>query len=141
MPLRTTGEKLMTYRILVTGSRDWPHPEVVYRELTRAANAATTPIVVVEGACHLGGADEFAHTWADDMAFRGDDVASERHPADWAKHGRAAGFIRNQEMVNLGADLCLAFIYNNSRGASDCALRAQNQGIPTRIIRLNVEDR
>jgi len=130
----------MTYRILVTGSRDWPHPEVVYRELSNAKQKAIEPIVVVEGACHLGGADEFAHLWALDQDWGGSEVISERHPADWAKYAKSAGFRRNQEMVDLGADLCLAFIYNNSRGATDCAERAKTAGIPCRIIRLNVEE-
>lgn len=125
-------------RILVTGSRYWPYPEVVYRELSEAARNAAGPIVVVEGACHLGGADEHAHTWAEDMAFRGDDVTSERHPADWDLHGKAAGFIRNQQMVHAGADLCVAFILNGSRGATHCADCAESRGIPVRRILLKI---
>jgi hypothetical protein len=128
------------YRILVTGSRDWPHPEVVYRELAKAASATTLPIVVVEGACHLGGADQTAWNWAEDEAWRGNDVTSERHPADWGKYGKAAGFIRNQEMVNLGADICLAFCLNDSKGTMHCATAAKAAGIPVRVIKLNVEE-
>jgi hypothetical protein len=42
----------------------------------------------------------------------------ERHPAQWQRHGRGAGYRRNNTMVALGADLCVAFIQDNSPGAS-----------------------
>ncbi|HEX5494188.1 MAG TPA: hypothetical protein VFX70_06390, partial [Mycobacteriales bacterium] len=42
-----------------------------------------------------------------------------------------AGPIRNARMVLDGADLCLAFIHNHSRGASGCADYAEQHGIRT----------
>ena len=53
----------------------------------------------------------------------------ERHPADWAT-GRGAGFARNAAMVTLGAAACLAFIRDNSPGASHAARLAGQAGIP-----------
>lgn len=126
-------------RILVTGSRDWPYPEVVYRELANITAEQPGPHTVVEGACHVGGADAAAHTWAEDQAWGGADVTSERHPADWAKHGKAAGFIRNQEMVDLGADICLVFRLNGSKGTTDTIERCRKAGIRVRIIDLRLE--
>lgn len=42
-----------------------------------------------------------------------------------------AGHRRNQEMINLGPNLCLALIRDHSSGATDCADRAERAGIPT----------
>ena len=123
------------YRILVTGSRDWED----VRTLRRALNDVLTelpspavPVVVVHGDCPHG-ADRQASVWVRD-AQRGPlfVVTEEKHPANWQLNGKRAGFIRNARMVNLGADLCLAFIRNGSRGASHTARLAEEAGIPVR---------
>lgn len=118
------------YRILVTGSRtwtDWPSfNEVLTNELFLAI---PRPVVVVHGHCGKG-ADAFADAWAYRNA-----VDVERHPALWRPHGiynPQAGLLRNRQMVEAGADACLAFIRNGSRGATHCANLAEEADIPTR---------
>lgn len=125
------------FRILVTGSRDWPASGVVWSALNdtqHEALATGRPLVVVHGACPRG-ADRHAADWAAIARQFTTDVVEEQHPADWRPDGvldRSAGFRRNAAMVNLGADVCLAFIRNDSRGASHTASLAEQAGIPVR---------
>ncbi|MGW6741698.1 DUF2493 domain-containing protein [Streptomyces sp. NPDC055025] len=116
------------YRILVTGSRDWDNYDLVRDSLTMAIYQ-NVPAIIVHGACPSG-ADAIASWWIRRYRFLG--LTEERHPADWKQYGRAAGPRRNEHMVQLGADLCLAFIKNGSRGASHTAALAEQAGITTR---------
>jgi len=118
----------MTYRILITGSRDWDRDDVLAFHLGVALGEAPTmlDVVIVHGACPTG-----ADALADGLA-KHYGIAVESHPADWRRYGKAAGFRRNAEMVALGADVCLAFILNGSKGATHCANAAEAAGIPVR---------
>jgi hypothetical protein len=111
-------------RVLVTGSRSWTDRELIYRIL-RAGRTRYPDLVIVHGACPTG-ADRIADEAATDLY-----LGVERHPADWQRLGRRAGYVRNAEMVDTKPDLCLAFIHNNSRGASMCADLAEKAGIRT----------
>lgn len=129
-------------RILITGSRDWTDRkaifDVLYHEL-----ATYRQIVIIHGACPSG-ADAIAHDFH--LANWRVGVAVSRHPADWErdcdqscyhkprlKNGKPycpmAGHLRNQLMVDLGADICYAFPLPDSRGTKDCIRRAKKAGI------------
>lgn len=128
-------------RVLVTGSRDWDDRVTLYRALHKHVVEPhrkkgydssghfidwlpPEDFVLVHGACPTG-ADAMATDWCVGYNFM-----PEQHPADW-RIGKHAGFKRNAEMVNLGADLCLAFIKNESKGASMTAEAAEKAGIKT----------
>ncbi len=115
----------MTFRVLVTGSRTWDRVDVIRDELERVF-PEVTPVVIVHGNCPQG-----ADAYADYIGQLVDGCRVERHPADWSTFGKRAGFVRNQAMVDLGADVCLAFIRDGSKGASHCASAAEKAGIPT----------
>lgn len=124
-------------RILITGSRNWTDTKTVFSEISRYITQTcpmlvdgdghdVSDVVIVHGACPTG-ADWLAAEYAEVNFIR-----AEPHPAKWSTYGRAAGPLRNQEMVDLGADVCLAFIRPESRGTIDCAKRAEAAGIETR---------
>lgn len=123
-----------TYRVLVTGSRDWADEERISKPLASILAASIVlkqTLVVVHGACPRG-ADAMANAWAEWHRNQGAPIEIERHPADWTTHGKRAGFLRNAAMVQLGADACFAYIRNASRGATHTAGLAEAAGIPTR---------
>jgi hypothetical protein len=117
--MTTTGR-----RVLVTGSRDWTDTTTIAAVLRRWR---TPGAVLVHGGAR--GADRIAAA-----IWRAWGLPTEQHRADWDRHGNAAGYIRNQHMVTAGATVCLAFILDNSRGATHCAQIAETAGIPTHRI-------
>jgi len=132
----------MTYRILVTGSRRFTDAHLMSRALISATVGRDGPITVVHGAA--SGADELADVL---VPMLGPHVSLERWPADWngpcriicipghrrtgpkGEYCPAAGSYRNQQMVDAGADVCLAFPLGEARGTHDCMARARAAGI------------
>lgn len=116
-------------RILVTGSRHWPEPQAVWGALDRAATGHDRgSLTVVTGDCPTG-ADHAAARWA-----LGRGVQLDVFYADWQRHGKAAGPLRNGHMVDSGADLCLAFPFGRSPGTRGCMRLAEAAGIPVEVI-------
>jgi hypothetical protein len=72
------------------------------------------------------GADTLAAEWAERFGF-----PLHKFPADWSKHGKAAGPIRNQRMIEEGKpDLVIAF--PGGRGTADMIRRAKAAGVEVR---------
>ncbi len=131
---------LTSFRLLVTASRTWDNDETIFKALEGVAYGAEggeySRLIVVHGACPKGGdaaADWWVRNWSADFP-----VTAERHPALWKKFGKRAGIVRNELMVSRGADLVLAFIRDNSPGATHCAELAMEVGMPVRLWRYGV---
>lgn len=56
--------------------------------------------------------------------------------ADWGKHGKKAGPIRNKAMID-DADALVAFWDGKSRGTKNCIRCATDKGIPVLIMPAN----
>lgn len=119
----------MTLRILVTGSRSWTNRDAIRRALEATLEQCAgdffediSEVTVVHGAAR--GADRIAGEIAAELG-----CTVEAHSADWDRHGRAAGPIRNVEMIRLGADILLAFPMGPSVGTRHCMAAAKAAGI------------
>lgn len=111
------------WRLLVSGSRLWDM-DAILRMVLINKWIAHPGLVIVHGDCPTG-ADNMAKQFALDY-----NVPEERFPADWTKYGKAAGAIRNREMVKTYPDFALFFIQGESKGTLGCLKEARKVGIP-----------
>lgn len=108
----------MAKRVLVCGGREFNDHALAFRTLDELRPA---PVRIIQGGA--AGADELARNWA-----ARNFITYEHFPADWATHGRAAGPIRNQQMLEQGKpDLVIAF--PGGRGTADMVRRAKAAGV------------
>lgn len=115
-------------RVLVTGGRDFSNPGLLITALEQETDGAER-VTIMTGACPTG-ADYYAGQWA----HRNKDIVTlEEYPADWSSHGKAAGPIRNQKMVDKMPDICVAFP-TGGRGTAHCIGAARKAGIPVVIM-------
>jgi hypothetical protein len=119
----------MTLRILITGSREWTGRTAIRRALEAVLEQCAgdcfehiSEVTVVHGAAR--GADRIAGEVATELG-----CTVEVHPANWDRYGKAAGPIRNLEMIRQGADVCLAFPLGPSRGTRHAMAAARAAGI------------
>lgn len=119
------------YRLLVTGTRNDLSARqvdyVIHRILAHCGGQ--DPVVLVHGACRTG-VDQVCVRLGRDPRYP--HISHEPHPADWATYGKPAGMIRNQQMVDLGADECVGFpAQRHSPGTIGCMRAARRADIPT----------
>ena len=120
-------------RVLVCGGRDYNDRNAVILALDNLSEPTeehilgSVEITVIHGDCPTG-----ADLWAEEWSIVNWSPPC-RYPADWQTHGRAAGPIRNQQMIDEGKpDLVLAF--PGGRGTADMVRRANRAGIEVRHI-------
>lgn len=80
------------------------------------------------------GVDRLGEAWAN-----ANYIPIKKFPADWEKHGRAAGPIRNQEMGDY-ADALLVLICNESRGSEGMLSYATKKGLEVFVVRSKGEE-
>lgn len=106
--------------IIVCGGRDYRDRRAVYNALDRL-HAKRGIEFLIQGAAD--GADYLAWQWAEDRG-----VPCGSYPALWNEHGRAAGPIRNQQMIDEGKpDGVVAF--PGGKGTADLIARARRAGL------------
>lgn len=117
----------MKLRLCVCGGRDYDNRDLVYQTLDKLLKNVPPwkELILVHGDAR--GADSLAASWAKDRG-----ISDEPHPADWNKHSKGAGPIRNREMLKAGIDFLVAFPGGN--GTADMINICQNAGV--RVMRV-----
>ena len=107
-------------KLLVCGGRDFNDPAAVERVLTLIHEKHGID-TLIHGAAT--GADNLASEWA-----TRNNIYQDAFRANWGAHGKAAGPIRNKDMLNHGKpDAVVAF--PGGRGTSDMVRRAKKAGV------------
>lgn len=115
-------------RVLVCGSRTWTDAPAIYRALAEQG-CGYAPFTLIHGAAR--GADSIAAEYA-----REREAEVLAFPADWNRYGKAAGMIRNKQMLEEGKpELVLAFWDGESRGTQNMIDLATKAGVPVRVIK------
>ena len=117
------------YRVIIAGGRESQDYALLKEkcEYYLQNKLQTDTVVIVSG--HASGADSLGERFAQEHGLQ-----IELHPADWAKHGRAAGPIRNKEMAE-SADALIAFWDGQSRGTKNMIDQARQYELKTAIIK------
>jgi hypothetical protein len=112
-------------RILICGDRNWLDKQMIKDLLFKL-----DPEVVIEGECK--GADNLAKISAEELGIK---VA--KFPANWQKYGRAAGPIRNGQMIIEGKPTLVVAFHDDierSKGTKNMLLQAKKAGITTMLL-------
>lgn len=115
-------------RILVSGSREYKHLDIIENAIDDAAGD-TQDVTVVHGDAR--GADRLGKEAALLLGLR-----EEAHPADWKNGGKAAGPTRNAEMLATGIDIALFFMDSTAGnvGTRHALKLARQIGVPSRYF-------
>ncbi len=109
-------------RILICGDRNWADENAV-KDIIKQFE----PSAIIEG--EAKGADTLARLCGEELG-----IEVLRFPADWKGLGKAAGPIRNSQMLKVGLPDIIIGFHNNiesSKGTRDMLSRAYASGKPT----------
>lgn len=121
--------------VVVCGSRNWPAPwfvtakiiELVPRDWLVITGGAANKLRDSNG--RSLSVDQHAHAEAVRLGY-----GTKVMPADWANHGKRAGFIRNVEMLDEGPAKVLAFHFEQSKGTAHTIREAYKRGIELHVF-------
>jgi len=132
-------------RVIISGSRDFDRPKLLRAKLDKYLVWMDRPNICTGGQRQkIGvrrwiGADYFGELWAHQWHF----LVSIFH-ADWQQYGKAAGMIRNREMVNYAAEegngYAVFFWDGSSPGTKHTMDLAKKAGLKVRVVYYLEED-
>jgi len=111
----------------IVGSRDFHDYEKVKNFIFSSINIKDIDCIVSGGA---KGFDSLAEKFADEY-----NIKKKIFPAEWEKHGRAAGFIRNRDIVD-NSDILIAVQKNKSKGTQNSIDLAKKKKISCLVLEI-----
>ncbi len=123
-------------RILITGDRDWSDRDKISQVLKRHLN----PVVdyIIHGDAR--GADRMGAEIARKLGVPKDRIHA--YPADWNTYHKAAGPIRNQQMLTEGKPTLVLAFHNNiteSKGTKDMVKISLKAGLPVHLNGVRIQ--
>lgn len=126
------------FKLLICGDRNWTDKAYIKRALeniqgVKGYGLLTTgkkvDILIINGGCR--GADVLAMECAIEMG-----IPVQTVQAEWEKHGKRAGPIRNIKMLDLEPNVVWAFHdhLEKSKGTAHTLAEAKRRGIPTEVF-------
>ena len=120
-------------KVIVAGGRDFTDYEFMKESLghlfAQEDFCGDSDIKIISGMAD--GADTLAIRFADEF-----ELTKILFPANWKLHHRMAGFLRNEDMMEIATHL-VAFWDGKSKGTQHIIELAKNKGIPYRIFIYN----
>lgn len=113
------------FRVIIAGSRGFSDYALLKRTMDTLLSNIKEDITVVCGKAR--GADTLGEQYAKERGY-----AVAYFPADWDRYGKAAGFIRNEQMAQ-NADALVAFWDGKSRGTKSMIELAAKYNLKIRI--------
>lgn len=113
-------------KVLVCGDREYTNKRAIFLALY----GMPKDTIIINGACR--GADKISTDVAKSLG-----LGFREYSADWDKHGKKAGPIRNREMLDKEQpDLVIAFhsYILESKGTKDMCLYAKSKSVPVILI-------
>ncbi len=116
------------FRVIVAGGRTFEDYDLVKEKCDYFLQDKfkSCKVIIVSG--HAPGADTCGEQYAQERGLE-----CELHPANWKRHGRAAGPIRNAEMADC-ADALIAFQDGQSRGTKSMIDLAVKKGLQVTVV-------
>lgn len=116
----------MGFRVIVAGGREFNNYYALEAKLLYYLKNKMPDVEIVcglaKGADNLGKVFGIRHK-----------LKVNEFPADWDKHGKSAGYLRNSEMAD-NADALVAFWDGKSKGTGHMISLAKQKGILVKII-------
>lgn len=114
------------FKVIIAGSRHFNDYKLLEIEMDILL-FNKKDVEVVSGKCKTG-ADYLGEQYAKSRGW-----PVKPFPADWNKHGKAAGPIRNKEMAEY-ADACVVFWDGKSKGSEDMVKQAKNKKLLLSVV-------